>query len=106
MFKDITTEEANKLINSLKNFILLDVRTPEEFLEGHLKNAVNIDIYGENFKEELNKLDKSKIYIVYCRTGQRSYSTVQIMKELGFINIFDMIEGILGWGRNKLPIMQ
>ncbi|MDP3916695.1 MAG: rhodanese-like domain-containing protein [Nanoarchaeota archaeon] len=106
MFKEVNTGEANKLINSLKKFMILDVRTSEEFSEGHLKNAVNIDIFGLNFRHELNKLDKSMVYIVHCRSGQRSYDAVQIMKELGFTNIFHMCDGMLGWEGNGLPIMQ
>lgn len=63
---------------------IIDVRTKEEFDEGHLKGAVNLDFYREDFREELEKLDKSKKYKVYCQSGNRSEKVVAKMKKMGF----------------------
>lgn len=63
VIKNITPEEAHVLIEKNKNnpnFVILDVRTPEEFAEGHIENAVTLDYYSENFRDDLNKLDKNK----------------------------------------------
>jgi rhodanese-related sulfurtransferase len=65
------------------NFIILDVRTPEEFADGHIEGAVNIDFRSATFAPELNKLDENKIYFVYCRTGNRSYDAVALMARFG-----------------------
>ena len=64
--------------------VYIDVRTKEEYDEKHVKNAINIDYYSEDLERGLKKLDKSKKYKVYCRSGARSESVVKIMKKLGF----------------------
>jgi rhodanese-related sulfurtransferase len=64
--------------------VILDVRTKEEYDNGHVENAVNIDFYSKDLKKELKKLDKSKKYKVYCRSGARSQRVVEIMKKMGF----------------------
>ena len=77
--------------------VILDVRTPQEFAEGHLANAINIDFQSGNFEEEISKLDKSKTYAVYCRSGNRSGQAVKVMSETGFTNIYDMDGGVIDW---------
>jgi len=96
----ITPSEAAGLIETnLGNpaFVLLDVRTPEEFASGHIAGAVNLDYKSPDFQQDLEKLDKSLIYLVYCRSAVRSGRAVAIMKELGFTNVYDMAGGILQW---------
>ena len=109
IIEDITTQEAFTLIQENENnpdFVILDVRTPEEFAEGHLENAINLDYYSETFWDELNKLDKDKTYLVYCRSGNRSGKgkTLGIMKELGFREAYNMLGGIVEWKAEGLPI--
>jgi len=91
MIKDITAAEANVA----EYDAVIDVRTKPEFDNGHIKNAVNIDIYG-NFEVEVSKLDREKTYLVYCRTGSRSRMVLSIMESLGF-NILHLQDGILEW---------
>lgn len=96
----ITPSEAAGLIETnLGNpaFVLLDVRTPEEFASSHIAGAVNLDYKSPEFQQDLDKLDKSVIYLVYCRSAVRSGRAVAVMKELGFANIYDMAGGILQW---------
>ena len=69
--KLITVEEMQELVN-LEGMQLVDVRTPSEYLEGHVPNAQNIDFWDANFDENIEKLDKSKPIIVYCKSGGRS----------------------------------
>ena len=67
--------------------VILDVRTPKEFAEEHVPNAVNIDFLNPNFKAEISKLDKADSYKVYCRSGRRSGQAIIMMKQLGFKKI-------------------
>ncbi|GAG42700.1 unnamed protein product, partial [marine sediment metagenome] len=54
------------------NFVILDVRTPEEFLSEYIENSVNLDYYSDTFRNNLDKLDKNKMHLIYCRSGRRS----------------------------------
>jgi rhodanese-related sulfurtransferase len=76
---------------------ILDVRTAEEFLQAHILHARNLDIYSLYFSADINGLDKTKTYAVYCRSGQRSQNACQIMAELGLSNTFNLIGGITAW---------
>lgn len=80
-----------------ENFTVLDVRTPEERTEGCIKNSLNIDFYEESFSDELSKLDKTKTYLVYCRSGRRSGESVKLMEKLGFENVYNLDGGIGAW---------
>lgn len=77
--------------------VVLDVRTPAEFAEGHLANSININFESGNFEEEISKLDKSKTYAVYCRSGNRSGQATAKMSKAGFTNIYDLDGGIIDW---------
>ena len=92
MFKEITPEQAKKLMKN-KDIVLLDVRTPEEYAEQHLKGSLNIDINSDGFSGKLKKLDREKVYIVFCRSGARSSAATQIMKDQGFKTVLCVI----GW---------
>jgi rhodanese-related sulfurtransferase len=83
---------------------LVDVRTAEEFKDGHLENALNIDYYSNSFEDEINKLDKEKKVMVYCKSGGRSAGAVSVLKQNGFKNIVELDGGYLAWIKTKLPI--
>ena len=107
IIEDITPQEAFTLIQNNQNnpdFVIIDVRTPQEFAEGHIEDAINIDFYSETFADELNKLDKNKTYLVYCRSGGRSSGALDIMEELGFREVYNMLGGIRQWTAEGLPI--
>lgn len=74
--------------------VLLDVRTPEEFSAGHISNAVDIDFENPDFEQQVQKLDASKTYFVYCRTGNRSAQAAAIMKRDNFKNLYELQGGI------------
>lgn len=69
------------------NFIILDVRTAEEFNDSHVIGALNIDVLDSNFQSKISKLDKTKTYKLYCRSGNRSGRAAQIMKSKGFSDV-------------------
>lgn len=74
--------------------VIIDVRTPAEFAEGHLPNAVNVDFQSGNFEEEINYLAKDVTYAVYCRSGSRSKQATAVMADLGFTSIYDLDGGL------------
>jgi rhodanese-related sulfurtransferase len=86
------------------DFVILDVRTPEEFAEGHIDGAVNLDVQARDFEKKLRVLDRKKSYLVYCRTGNRSRKATVAMEALGFRSIFHMTEGIVRWKQQNLPL--
>ena len=85
--------------------VVLDVRTLEEFNEGHLDGATMIDFYGADFETQLAQLDKDAPYLLYCRSGNRSGQTRAIMEELGFTDVADVGGGILAWVEAGLPVV-
>lgn len=81
-----------------ENAVILDVRTEAEYNDGIILNAINIDIHkGQEFITELEALDKSKNYYVYCRSGARSAKACEIMNALGFETAYNLLGGILDW---------
>jgi rhodanese-related sulfurtransferase len=102
-------KDAFELIQKNKGnngFVILDIRTPEEFRDGHIEGAVNVNFRSENFGKEIDRLDKNKTYFVYCRTGNRSYDAVTLMGPLGFRSIVRLAGDITGWKSAGLPIVK
>ncbi len=97
------TEFSNK-INELPSAPLIDVRTPGEFSQGHLKNAININWNGDNFDAEINKLDKTKPVLIYCQSGGRSSSAANHMLSAGFKDVIELSGGISKWRAAGLPV--
>ena len=105
VIKNITVEEAHAIIENNENsnnVVIIDVRKPEEFNQEHIQDATNIDFYSDNFKDELNKLDKTKTYVIHCRSGSRSAQALEMMKQLGFREAYNM-GGIIQWKENGFP---
>ncbi len=106
-FKNITPKEALSLIEANrgnKEFVILDVRTPEEVSQGYIDGAINIDFYSKTFRRDLNSLDKDKVYLIYCRSGRRSGRTLKIMEELGFKEVYNMVGGVKAWVKEGFPL--
>jgi len=107
IIENIAPKEAYALILKNKDnqsFVILDVRTPREFANGHIENAVNLDYYSETFKDALNRLDHDKTYLIYCRTAVRSGDVLHLMKKIGFREVYNLAGGITDWGEAGLPI--
>ena len=95
---NLTQEDWIAQFESDENAVILDVRTEMEFNEGFISNAINYDFHqGAGFVADLETLDKSKNYYVYCRSGARSASACAIMNELGFENAYNLLGGIIEW---------
>lgn len=95
---DLSQEEWAEQLSNDSNAFILDVRTEQEIEEGYIPNATNIDIYkGQEFLDELEKLDKSKNYYVYCRSGNRSGQACALMNNMGFENTYNLEGGFMNW---------
>ena len=96
-FTNMKAVEAAKMLKENPKAIVLDIRTPAEFNEGHIPGAVNIDYKADSFESELKKLDRDATYVMHCRSGRRSANSFKTFSKLGFQNIVHMDDGILGW---------
>lgn len=106
---NVSAQEAYSLIQDNQDnsgFVVLDVRTPDEFGSGHLAGALNLDVNSSAFRTEADKLYKKDTYLVYCRSGGRSSTAVSIMKELKFTRIYHMTGGITEWNSEGLPTIR
>jgi len=103
----ISSQQAADVILALQDdpeFILLDIRTPAEVEAGHISGAVNLDFYSSAFRDNLAALDRDKIYLIYCRSANRTGQAYNIMEELGFERVYDMGGGISQWISAGYPI--
>ncbi|MCK5815479.1 MAG: rhodanese-like domain-containing protein [Flavobacteriaceae bacterium] len=91
---DISTLEMAALENDVQ---LVDVRTPEEYAQGYIKNAMNVNISDPEFLANTVLLDKSKPVYVYCRVGHRSVDALKVLKAAGFIEIYNYSGGFEEW---------
>jgi thioredoxin 1 len=101
----VSLEQFEKLLAEKSNALILDVRTPEEFAAGHVKGAVNLNIYDAGFKDALTKLDKTKPVLVYCKAGGRSADAATQMQELGFSEVYNFGGGMLAWANAEKPMV-
>jgi len=99
-------EAAQVIDDDPAGLVVLDIRTPEEFNEARLANAINVDYYDADFAEQLDGLDKNDPYVMYCRTGNRSSDAVKTMKDLGFVEVYEIDGGIVNWYDSGFPIEQ
>ena len=93
----IVTPEEMQELSQLEDVQLVDVRTPEEYKDGYIADFQNIDYLSPTFEKEIEKLDKSKPVIVYCKSGNRSGKCAAKMKEKGFVKVYDLDGGIAKW---------
>jgi len=103
---DLNPTEFKAAIEKESNVIILDVRTPKEVAEGIISGAKVIDFHGDNFKTELEQLDKDKTYYVYCRSGGRSGKTCNALQTAGFPNIYNLKGGITAWKKAGFETVQ
>lgn len=106
---DIVVLSPKEFISQAKadtTAVILDVRTPAEYAEGHLEGAKQLDyLDAEAFDAGVKSLDKANTYYVYCRSGRRSHGACEKMKAQGF-KVFDMEGGYLNWTKQGLPVVK
>jgi len=98
------TEAAQVIADDPAGLVVLDIRTPQEFNEARLADAVMVDFYAEDFAAQLETLDKDVPYVMYCNSGNRSSDAVKTMKDLGFVEVYEIDGGIVNWYDQGLPI--
>jgi phage shock protein E len=103
--KNIEVEEAEELLQENENVVVLDVRTPKEYSEGHIAGAKNLNFNDrKNFQEQLAGLDKEQTYLVHCAVGGRSAQAREMMKELNFQNVYHLEGGFKAWEKAGKPV--
>ncbi len=95
---------AAKLLADKKQVVVLDVRTPAEFEEGHIAGAKNIDFQAKDFADKLGALDKSQTYLVHCAAGGRSTRSLETFQKLGFTSIVHLDGGMNAWKKAGQPV--
>lgn len=83
------------------NQTIIDIRTPQEFSQGHIDGAININYYDNNFIDQIAKYDKNQPIFIYCRSGNRTSSAAKKIADFGFTEIYDLEGGILYWLKNN-----
>ncbi len=102
--RKLAPEDFKKLHDSIGGQ-LVDVRTPEEFKSGYIKDAVNINAYDSDFLQRLEALDKNQPVLVYCKVGGRSAKAAEELVKMGF-EVYELTGGILSWENRGLPLFQ
>ena len=101
--KNVNTTEFKQLIETKKNGVILDVRTPQEVAQGAIVGSVHMNFYAPDFKEQLKTLDKNAPVMVYCAVGGRSGSAMQVLNSMGFKEVYNLAGGINAWRQQGLP---
>jgi Rhodanese-related sulfurtransferase len=100
----VGVNEFEKQLIATQGEQLIDVRTPKEFEESRIQNAKNIDFRSPDFRQEIEKLDKTKPVLVYCRSGVRSKSALAMFQDAGFKTVYNLGGGIIAWSNAKKPV--
>jgi len=101
----VEPDTAATIIADNPEAIVLDIRTPEEYREGIIEGAINIDFYEADFSDQLNTLDKDATYVVYCRSDNRSGQAMDTFADLGFQQVSEIDGGIVNWYGEGLPVV-
>ena len=102
--KNVSPDEAEKLLKDNPKVVVLDVRTPEEFAKGHIAGAKNVDFKAADFAEKVAALDKGKSYLVHCAAGGRSSKALDLMKNKNFAAMYHLNEGFKAWEKAGKPV--
>ncbi len=102
--KDITSVEAKALLAKNSKVFLLDVRTPQERSQGYIPGSVLIPI--DTIEQRVNEVPKNRPVVVYCAVGSRSRSVAQALAGMGYAEVYNMKDGIMGWYRNGYSIQR
>jgi rhodanese-related sulfurtransferase len=102
----VSPTAASEVLATNPDAILLDIRTPEEYASERIADAENIDFYAPDFSDQLASLDPDETYVVYCRSGNRTDSAMDVFDDLGFAVVYEVEGGIVGWVGAGLPILE
>lgn len=102
----ISVKRAAALLKKDPKIVVVDIRTPDEFAEGHIKGAININMNTKDFAKKLAKLDRNKTYLMHCRSGGRSAASIPVWNRLGFKNVLHLAAGTIGWKKEGQPLVK
>lgn len=102
----LSPDQFEKEAKKKKRHVILDVRTPEEVAEGHIEDSQFADFLGDNFEEDLSKLNKKRTYYVYCRSAKRTIPATEKMKEMGFKKVYMLEGGLNNWIDAGKPLVK
>lgn len=103
--KNVSPDEAEALMKAKPGVLILDVRTPDEFAQGHIPGAKNVDFFGDDFEKQVAGLDASKPVLVHCASGNRSSQALgKITAVKKFSVIYHLKAGFSGWKAAKKPV--
>ncbi|MDZ4288839.1 MAG: rhodanese-like domain-containing protein [Prosthecobacter sp.] len=103
--KHVNAEQAAELIQDGK-VTVIDVRTADEFSEGHIKGAKNFDILSKDFAANLDKMDKKQPVLVHCQAGSRSARSLPTLEKLGFAEVYHLDGGMNDWLKAGKPVVK
>jgi rhodanese-related sulfurtransferase len=101
--KHVQAKDAPALIEQVKP-VIVDVRTAEEFQDGHLAGARNLDVNDPGFEAAVAALDRDQPYLLHCQAGGRSRKALAVFQKLGFRNLIHLDDGYAGWEDASLPV--
>ena len=101
---DVDGAKAAEVLASDPAITIIDIRTPEEFAEGHIKGAVNIDFTGNDFEAKLSELNRDKPYLFHCASGNRSGKSLPVFEKLNFTRLYHLNTGFKGWVADGQPV--
>jgi phage shock protein E len=101
VIKEVKATEVTKLLQQNKKIIIIDLRRPEEFAQGHLPGAQNIDFQNSAFETQLAQLDRNQPYLFHCQSGKRSTASLSAWQKLGFTKLYHLKEGFAGWQKSQ-----
>ena len=104
-FFDVKSTRAAFLLKKYPEMVILDIRTPAEFRKGHLEGAKNLDYYAKDFADRIEKLDRSKAYLVHCASGGRSGRSMKIFRDKKFLSVYHIEDGYKGWTKADLKVV-
>ncbi|OCW56754.1 rhodanese-like domain-containing protein [Hoeflea olei] len=104
--RNVTPREAYAALEADPSIAIIDIRTPQEFAEGHIEGATNIDFYARDFIQQFVTLDPARTYLIYCRSGNRSGKLMQALAQSPYRNVMNVSTGLSGWQNEGLPTVK
>lgn len=92
-------KEAFKSAIESGDYVLFDVRTVDEYMEGHIEGAKSLNFLDDKFEKTISNIDKSQKYLIYCQSGGRSAKALKKMEEAGFTHVLELESGYQSWNK-------
>ncbi len=101
----LSSQDFSSLLTQNSQAVLLDLHTPQEFSQGHIARAINMDFYNASFTYQLSFLERNKTYFIYCHSGARSAVVLEMMRSENFTSVYNLKSGIVDWQAHYLPLV-